>query len=306
MATTPLFSAAPELLASIINIAKTAGELISSIYSTDYMSSLKQDNTPLTQADLAAHEYITQTLTQLYPDCPILSEESSYINWEQRQHWQRYWLIDPLDGTKEFINRNGEFTVNIALIDDGVPLLGVVYAPELKLLFYAAEGYGSFCQKSNATPYRIQTKPYQFTRMTDNQNTGQTTQMIKGQEQDSEIKNKSNTLKIVASRSHPSPLLAAFLNQFDAYELVNLGSSLKLCLVASGEAHLYPRLGPTSEWDTAAAHCIVEQAGGIVVDTHLQPLRYNQKSSLINPSFIVAASKEDLSSLQPFPLFFAE
>lgn len=271
------------LLSAVIETAIAAGTLISSIYhSPNFTTALKEDNSPLTAADLASHNFIMQSLQTLNPNWPILSEESQTTPWQQRKTWQRYWLVDPLDGTKEFVNRNGEFTVNIALIDHGSPILGVVYAPELQLLYYAAKGQGAFCQKKAATAININTGAYTTNSPT-----------IKNQDQVQGLP----VWKIVASRSHPSPELALFLEQFSPYQLVNMGSSLKFCLVAAGEAHLYPRLGPTSEWDTAAAQCIVEEAGGLVVDTEFNPLRYNQKESLLNSHFIAAAATTDLDRI---------
>ncbi len=246
-------------------IARKAGDAIMKIYDApDFAERIKVqtkgDDSPLTQADLAAHEVIKAELRKLTEQelaaLPQLSEESANIDWQERQQWETYWLIDPLDGTKEFIKRNGEFTVNIALIHHGQPIAGVVYAPAMQTMYSADEKLGAF-------------------------KNGQT---IKAR-QDA----KAETLKIVGSRSHASPDTQAYLDQLDKpYEMVPMGSSLKLCLVAESKAHLYPRLGPTSEWDTAAAHAVAVAAGAEVVTTDGEPLTYNQKESLLNPYFIVS------------------
>src|SRR5690606_6667279 len=169
------------------------------------------------------------------------------------------WLVDPLDGTREFVKRNGEFTVNIALIDDHQPILGVIIVPVTGLCYYACRGFGAFRQERGKTATRIQVRTRDMTR-----------------------------LVVAGSRSHAGERLAAFLDRLGGYELVSMGSSLKSCLVAEGQADLYARLGPTSEWDTAAAHCIVDEAGGRITDTGMRPLRYNTKESLLNPAFFVS------------------
>jgi len=251
-------------LKELETIARKAGDAIMKIYDApDFEERIavqaKGDDSPLTQADLAAHEVIKAELTKLsdktLAELPQLSEESANIDWQERQQWDTYWLIDPLDGTKEFIKRNGEFTVNIALIKKGQPSAGVVYAPARAALFSAAENLGAF---KNGEPIKAR--------------------------QDA----NAETLKIVGSRSHASPDMQAYLDQLEKpYEMVPMGSSLKLCLVAESKAHLYPRLGPTSEWDTAAAHAVALAAGAEVVTLDGEPLMYNQKESLLNPYFIV-------------------
>lgn len=245
-------------------IARKAGDAIMRIYDApDFEERIKVqtkgDDSPLTQADLAAHEVIKAELTKLSDKTlavlPQLSEESANIDWHERKQWDTYWLIDPLDGTKEFIKRNGEFTVNIALIHRGQPSAGVVYAPARAALFSAAQNLGAF---KNGAPIKAR--------------------------QDA----NAQTLKIVGSRSHPSAETQTYLNKLDKpYEMVPMGSSLKICLVAESKAHLYPRLGPTSEWDTAAAHAVAIAAGAEVVTLDNKPLKYNQKESLLNPYFIV-------------------
>lgn len=208
---------------------------------------------------MAAHHAILAGLGALTPGIPILSEESGEISFEVRSTWQRYWLVDPLDGTREFIKRNGEFTVNIALIESGEAVLGVIVAPESDLAYYAARSDGAYKQpSSDATAVQIKTRCY----------------------------NPAETV-IASSRSHGSEALQRFLAQLRPRRTVPMGSSLKSCLVAEGVADIYPRFGLTSEWDTAAAQCIVEEAGGSLLDLDLQPLRYNHKPSLLNPHFIV-------------------
>ncbi|MCW8107771.1 3'(2'),5'-bisphosphate nucleotidase CysQ [Alteromonas ponticola] len=259
----------PDPLAQqILRIAKLAGDEIMGIYEKDFDIYEKQDTSPLTEADLAAHKCIVKELKEL-SDLPILSEESADIEWEERQTWQQYWLVDPLDGTKEFIKKNGEFTVNIALIDNGKPTLGVVYAPARQEAYVGIVGKGAWIENDEGTK-TIEARQHQ---------TGE-------------------VWKVVGSRSHQSPEIKNLLEQLEGEtELVAMGSSLKLCLVACGEAHLYPRLGPTSEWDTGAAHAVALAAGAKVtvldpdnpLDPNAEPLTYNQKSSVLNPFFLVSA-----------------
>ena len=260
-----------ELIQNIIDISHLAGDKIMDIYQKDFAVYEKSDESPLTEADLAAHNCIVEGLSNA-SDLPVLSEESADIAWQERSGWDTYWLVDPLDGTKEFIKKNGEFTVNIALIKDGVPVFGVVYAPVLKQTYVGVLGQGAY--KITAG---IKTDIYPKAWM------------------------KGETWKIVGSRSHQSPEIQALLDSLEGEtELVAMGSSLKLCLVAEGAAHLYPRLGPTCEWDTGAAQAVVEAAGGKVtiiedatnalhaLDADAVPLRYNQKDSVLNPYFLVS------------------
>lgn len=247
-----------ELLNKIEFTAINAGKEILKVYhSADFGVQTKGDDSPLTKADLAAHNTIVESLTSFTPNIPILSEESTEISFEERSSWKKYWLVDPLDGTKEFIKKNGEFTVNIALIEDGNPTLAVVYVPVTGIAYTAAKGYGAF-KKSNGDRQQI------FTH-----------------------KPARNIPIVVGSRSHISADVQTYLEKLGNHELTAMGSSLKFCLVAEGKADLYPRLGLTSEWDTAAAQCIVEQAGGHVVTMDNQPLTYNTKDSLLNPYFMV-------------------
>ena len=253
-----------DLLPGIVALAHEAGEAIMAVYrSGDAGATRKADDSPLTLADLASHRAIVAGLKKLTPDLPILSEEAADIPYAERQAWNRYWLVDPLDGTKEFIKRNGEFTVNIALIENGEPVAGVVYAPVLDVCYSAARGAGAFVQRGNSAALPIKVKPHQ----------------------------PGQTIKVVASRSHSDARTEALLEQLGAYESVSMGSSLKFCLVAEGEAHVYPRLGPTMEWDTAAAHAVVNEAGGTVCDSAGQELRYN-KADLHNPEFFVLSAED--------------
>lgn len=259
------------LLEPVIEITRSAGDAIMQIYQKDFSIYEKSDESPLTEADLAAHKIIVKRLAEI-SEFPILSEESADISWQERQDWQTYWLVDPLDGTKEFIKKNGEFTVNIALIHEGKPVLGVVNAPAIKEIY--AGVVGGQCFKEQSDSNRSPLTPVSSSQ--------------------------AESLKIVGSRSHQSPEIKGFLEALGKEsELVAMGSSLKLCLVAEGKAHLYPRLGPTSEWDTAAAHAVVNAAGGKVTVMQQNPngiwqdsgeeLLYNQKESVLNPYFLVSA-----------------
>ncbi len=252
---------------ALLNLAREAGIAILEIYNTDFSVTDKPDKSPLTEADLAAHNIIVSALEQLTPEIPVLSEESSQIPFEIRQTWQRYWLIDPLDGTKEFVKRNGEFTVNIALIEDQRATLGVIYAPVIDKLYYGVVGEGAWMSENGADLVPI-----------------------------SVAKQRRNPVQVAGSRSHAGESLRKFLDNLGEYELLSMGSSLKSCLVAEGKADLYPRLGLTSEWDTGAAQAIVEAAGGQITKLDMQPLRYNTKDSLLNPHFFVFGdSSEDWS-----------
>jgi 3'(2'), 5'-bisphosphate nucleotidase len=257
-----------DLLELAIKIAKAAGSEILDVYEQagDVEVTIKQDSSPLTQADQRAHNVIVRELANGTPEIPVLSEESEQISFAERSSWTRYWLVDPLDGTKEFVKRNGEFTVNIALIDQGKPILGVVYVPVTGVTYQGIVGQGAQKNDADGNCNSIQC------------------QSIKPDQKD---------LKIVASRSHRGAeldgLLDALKQQFSSVELVSMGSSLKICLVAEGKADLYPRLAPTCEWDTAAAHAVLAAAGGVLVNTHFQTLIYNAKAELLNPFFIAIA-----------------
>ncbi len=247
------------LQTAVVDVARRAGRRILKIYESEFDVAFKEDHSPLTAADTAAHRCLMEVLPTLGAGYPVLSEEASDLPFEERSRWRTYWLVDPLDGTKEFINRNGQFTVNVALIHDHEPILGVVHVPVQNTTYYAARGLGAFKRSGDGEPQAIRVR-----------------------------KPAPKKLVIVGSRSHQTPAFAEYLERLDGeYELISIGSSLKFCLVAEGRADLYPRLGPTSEWDTAAAHCVVVQAGGFVVDLNGKPLRYNTKASVLNPYFLV-------------------
>ncbi|MDX1454844.1 MAG: 3'(2'),5'-bisphosphate nucleotidase CysQ [Gammaproteobacteria bacterium] len=250
-------------------IARQAGKAILDVYETDFDVELKGDDSPLTQADLAAHRIIVRGLQELTPDIPILSEESADIPWGERRHWGVYWLVDPLDGTKEFIKKNGEFTVNIALVENGVPITGVVHVP------VSGVSYLGVSAINGETPGMGSVGGGAFKVSEDSQH---------------EIRVKmphQQPPRVVASRSHRGEAVEGYLASLGEHEVVSMGSSLKICLVAEGAADVYPRLGPTSEWDTAAAHAVLLAAGGELVDaTSGKPLVYNAKETLLNPWFI--------------------
>jgi 3'(2'), 5'-bisphosphate nucleotidase len=252
-----------ELLANVVKLAHQAGDAILSVYGEQFEVTHKSDQSPLTVADLRSHEIITEGLRALTPELPVLSEEASDISFEQRQQWTRYWLVDPLDGTKEFVSRNGEFTVNIALIDDHVPVLGVVHVPVTSTTYTGAVGGGACKQVDGGKPIPLHV-----------------------------CSPANNPLRIVGSRSHRGDTLDQYLPKLAPYELVAVGSSLKFCLVAEGSADFYPRFGPTSEWDTAAAQAVVEAAGGGVIKTNGERLRYNTKADLLNPHFLVYGDRK--------------
>lgn len=250
------------LLDPLRALAREAGAAILEIYSRDdHDVSHKSDNSPVTAADLAAHHCIVAGLQTMTPDVPVLSEEA-LVPWSERQTWTRYWLVDPLDGTREFIQRNGDFTVNIALIDQGKAVLGAVYVPVHDVLYYGGEGIGAW-KESGGERKRIAT---------------------------SGLSPEQRTLRVVASRNHRGDALESWLaaveKQYPDLTLVSVGSSLKICLVAEGAADVYPRLAPTSEWDIAAAHAVLDAAGGKLVDVHYQERVYNSSDNLLNPWFL--------------------
>jgi 3'(2'), 5'-bisphosphate nucleotidase len=254
-----------ELLPQVLSLAEEAGKVVMDIYSgRDFGTAYKENESPVTHADIASHAVIAAGLSHLTPNLPLLSEESTAVPCHERQSWHVYWLIDPLDGTKEFIKRNGEFTVNICLIEGRSPVLGVVHAPALNVTYWGARGMGSYKRMSEGPAVRITVSDY-----------------------------RTMPLKLVASRSHAGDALSNFIDKIVPGEFISMGSSLKICLVAEGSAHLYPRLGPTMEWDTAAAQCVLEQGGGVMTDLTDNALIYN-KADLVNPPFIA-------SSYPPFP-----
>ncbi|MFY0698247.1 MAG: 3'(2'),5'-bisphosphate nucleotidase CysQ [Balneola sp.] len=250
------------MIEHIKKIAKEAGQEILKYYDEEIEVESKTDDSPLTKADLAAHHYIVNELKKLTPEIPIISEESGIPDFDERKKWDRFWLVDPLDGTKEFIKKNGEFTVNIALIVQDKPTLGVVYVPAFDILYYGDNASGSFKQESNKSPVQLNTLPY----------------------------DKSKKARIVVSRSHGDDSTKRKLEKIgiEVSEEVPSGSSLKFCLVAEGKADLYPRLGPTMEWDTAAADAVYRYS--IKEGEKLSPLSYN-KENFKNPYFLLGLNE---------------
>lgn len=246
----------PDILIRLAALAVEAGEATLVHYHAGVKVEQKGDRGPVTAADRAAHGIIVAALAAWDPSIPIISEEGELPGWEARRGWTRFWLVDPLDGTKEFIQRNGEFTVNIALIDGGVPVLGVIYAPALALLYYAGQGLGSWKRTGNGPPERITSRPPL----------------------------PQHALRVAESRSHPSPELEAYLQTILVAERVPAGSSLKFCWVAEGKADVYPRLGPTMEWDVAAGDCIFRNSGEH--GPRVSELVYNQPE-LKNQGFVI-------------------
>ena len=244
-------------------IAADAGRAILGIYHGEFAVTHKADRSPLTEADLASHRIILAALERLAPGIPVLSEESADIDYDIRSRWPEYWLVDPLDGTREFVSRNGEFTVNIALIRGHKPVLGVVHVPVSGVTYAGAAGGAATRQRPGEAAETIHVSiPC------------------------------ASPVRVVGSRSHANPALARYLEPLGDYELVSMGSSLKFCLLAEGAADFYPRLGPTSEWDTAAAHAVVLAAGGRIITLEGRPLQYNRKASYLNPEFLVIADAD--------------
>ena len=245
------------LLDALRQIAREAGDKILAIYHSDFAVARKGDDSPLTEADLAAHHHIKAALAGLTPDIPLLSEEGAQIPFAERRGWPRFWLVDPLDGTRDFVKRNGEFTVNIALIEDHCPRLAAIHVPVSGVGYSAARGLGAHRHEA-------------------------------GQSRAIHCRKVAQPPTFVVSKSHRTPELDAFLARAPAHEAVSRGSSLKFCLVAEGSADLYPRTGPTCEWDTAAGQCIAECAGAQVLTLpDWQPMRYNRRETLLNPGFVV-------------------
>lgn len=241
---------------AIRDIAREAGRATLRFHGGPLAVERKADDSPLTAADKAAHTLIVESLRKLTPELPVLSEESDERELVERRQWRTYWLVDPLDGTKEFIKGSGEFTVNIALISGNEPVLGVVHIPVTGVTYWGVQGQGAFRADAGGAPVALHTRPADPER-----------------------------LVIVASRDHAGPRVEALLARLPTASTANLGSSLKFCLIAEGRADFYPRLQPTSEWDTAAAQCVLEAAGGAVTDTEGRRLTYN-KEQLLNPSFL--------------------
>lgn len=248
------------LLQKICAIAARAGEEIMAVYSRRFDVEYKEDSSPLTEADKASHKLIEEGLLAALPGIPVISEEGALVPYSERRAYRKFWLVDPLDGTKEFINRNGEFTVNIALIEGNAPVLGVIYVPAKALLYYGHKGVGAYREARGEGAVRIERT----------------------------LLSMKSGVRAVVSRSHPSPEVEGFLKAYNVTSSVEAGSSLKFCLVAEDKADIYPRLGPTWEWDSAAGHAIAEAAGCLVTMPDGSPLTYN-KESLKNPGFVVSA-----------------
>ncbi|MDX3772732.1 3'(2'),5'-bisphosphate nucleotidase CysQ [Chromatiaceae bacterium AAb-1] len=248
------------LLEPVQQTAREAGDVLWQLYqSGQFEQQQKADQSPVTTADLAANRVILNRLSELTPDIPVISEESTFIPLAKRQQWPRYWLIDPMDGTQEFVARSGDFTVSIALVEHGWPVLGVIYWPKEDMMYYASRGHGAFKQQRNLIN-RIRVHQHQ----------------------------QGETLRIAVSRRQPLAPISELVTDGQPVEFIPLGScSLKSCLVAEGKADCYLRLGPTGEWDTGAVHIIVEEAGGRILDSQFLPLSYNQRETLANPDFMV-------------------
>jgi 3'(2'), 5'-bisphosphate nucleotidase len=245
-----------ELREDVIAIAQDAAAAILGVYDSAFAVEHKDDDSPLTAADLAAHRCIVDGLARLTPEIPVLSEESAHeVPTETRRSWRRLWIVDPLDGTREFVKRNGEFTVNIALVEDGVATYGIVQAPVTGVLWHGGAGMGAWRREN-------------------------------GRDAPLRVGRAHAPLRVATSRSHRDGRSEAFILRMGAIEPVSLGSSLKFCALADGELDLYPRFGPTSEWDTAAGQCVLEGAGGGVVDLQGRPFRYNQRGTVLNGEFI--------------------
>ena len=263
---------------ALIEIAEAAGRAILEVYAGAFEVAIKDDLSPLTEADRRAHRVIADGLGSLTPGLPIVSEESEPPAYDVRRGWQRYWLVDPLDGTKEFIEGNGEFTVNIALIDSGTPVLGVVGVPVQDAVYVGDCERGVAWRLKGGRRTRLRTRPM-----------------------------SRDSVAVVASRRHGGDRLERYLDAlattFGAVGRVHLGSSLKLCVLAEGGADLYPRLGPTSEWDIAAAHAVLSAAGGAVMRFDGAALAYNAKASFLNPDFLAVgdAAFSWLETLPPLP-----
>ena len=258
----PMTKDLSHLLPSVIEVARSAGQLILEIYEKkDYEEFTKSDDTPVTSADLAAHKLISQRLSELTPDIPVLSEEAADISLEKRSQWDRYWLVDPLDGTQEFIARSGDFATIIALIEHNRPVMGVVYGPVSGVTYYAYHGKGAWKIPDLNDSVKIKTHRHEL---------------------------PNQPIAMAISRRQDINRITSRMSPKWNYDLVPLGSAaLKACLVAEGAVDCYLRLGPTGEWDTAATQCIVEEAGGRILSTHLEPLSYNERETLENPNFIV-------------------
>jgi len=252
------------LLNDVVSLAKLAGNQVLNVYRSDFTVEYKTDKSPITVADLASHDFICQGLNRLTPDLPVISEESNLVCFEKRQSWDKYWLIDPLDGTKEFLEKNGEFTINIALIEQYKPSLGVIFVPSRNICYFARKGIGAYKQVGQSEAKIVHSRAWK----------------------------EESAITAVISRRHGMKELKKFLTQFSNLNLLYCGSALKFCWVAEGLADIYPRFSPTFEWDTAAGQCILNEAGGQVIDNTGQELQYNRSSSLQTPNFLALADKK--------------
>ena len=262
MKTEELYQLLPSLLTEVKHIAEDAGKEIKVIFKREFAVDYKEDKSPVTEADLAANTMIVTALKKLAGDFPILTEEEAKRPFEERALWETYWLVDPLDGTKEFVERRDGFTVNIALIHQHKPVLGAVYAPMFNTSYYACEGEGAYKDSDEAQMQKIT------------------------------VRALPTVPTLAVSRSHAKGDSLIFSQNLGDHHTIRTGSSLKMCYVAEGVAYLYPRLWLTSEWDTGAAHCIVNEAGGRLVKTDMSPLLYNTKDSLLNPFFFAIGGNE--------------
>lgn len=256
----------PEMLLSIaLESAKKAGQEVASYYKKgNFTAEMKADNSPVTSADIAANDVLMDALQTLTPDIPIISEEVGAVALAQRHNWPRYWLLDPIDGTGEFIIGSGDFAVNVALVENGWPSIGVIHAPDHHLTYYGQNNLGAF-KENDIASHKIQVAQYDGQRR----------------------------IKVAISRRQDINLMGQYLNSDYDYDHVALGScSLKNCLIAEGGADCYLRVGPTGEWDTGASHCIIEQAGGSIIDSEFNPLTYNQRETLMQPDFLSLGNKQ--------------
>jgi len=249
------------LARAVLPVAAAAGQAIMTVYQSEFAVQRKRDDSPLTRADLDSQRIILRELKALTPGIPVLSEEGAQVPWSERRHWRELWVVDPLDGTREFVKRNGEFTVNIALIVDHEPVLGCIGVPARNQLFWGVNRGGgaggeAWLQADAAAPQRIR------------------------------VSAPGQPLRVAGSRSHTAPQTARYLARLGPHQLLAVGSAIKFCLIAQGEADLYPRFGPTSEWDTAAGQALLEAAGGHVTRLDGHRLRYNCRESLINGDFV--------------------
>ena len=254
-----------KLLSIALESAKKAGQEVARYYKNgNFTAEIKEDNSPVTSADIAANDILMDELKRLTPEIPIISEEVGALALAQRSKWSRYWLLDPIDGTGEFIAGSGDFAVNVALVENGWPSIGVIHAPDHQLTYYAQNNLGAF-KENDAGSHQIHVAKYDGQRR----------------------------IKVAISRRQDINLMGQYLNSKYDFDHVALGScSLKNCLIAEGGADCYLRVGPTGEWDTGASHCIIEQAGGSIIDSEFKPLTYNQRETLMQPDFVSLGNKE--------------